>query len=223
MIKKSWFFFYILILISVSSLIRNVVSDPCYASGYTSPRPNQYLEFCTAYTGSSCCALAHDSDINDDFASAFANGLLCSNYFSILKPIFCIACNPKQPDYTDLTAQVVRVCQSYADQLYPLDNNAAITKYETCGMYLRGTNNSRYTDTNCQCGGASNNFYTALPFGDAQTFLNAMKPLFMENFAFEIVDPTIPGTLPCLNNSSNTAANLIMASIVLILAKLLLY
>jgi len=216
-IKKSQFFFYIL-LISVSTLIRNVISDPCYASGYSSAKPNQYLQFCTAYVGASCCALAHDSDISDDFASSFANGLFCSNNFANLKPIFCIACNPRQPDFTDLTTKTVRVCQSYADKLFPINDLTAMAKYDTCGMYLRGVNNSRYTDPACQCGGASNGFFTATPFGDAQTFLNAMVPLFMEDFTFQITS-----TLPCLNNSSNTAASLIMASIVLILAKLLLY
>jgi len=221
MIKKTQFFFYIL-LISVSTLIRNVLSDPCYASGYPSPRPNQYLQFCTAYTGSACCALAHDSDINDDFNSAFANGVHCLDNFAILKSLFCIACNPNQPNYTNTITNVVRVCKSFANQLYPIDNNEAMTKMDTCGMYLRGVNNSQYTDPNCLCGGNGNNFYTARPFGDAQSFLNAMIPLFMEDFSFIITDPTIDN-LPCLNNSSYTAANLIMALIVLILAKLLLH
>ncbi|GBG26803.1 Hypothetical Protein FCC1311_030252 [Hondaea fermentalgiana] len=151
-------------------------------------KPDPSLMQCYKFNTLSCCVSGHDSTILGVYSETLSAS--CLREYPLLEHFFCFGCHPEQPTFTlsNVAEPEIRVCQSLADALFELD-------LERCGISI-GIANSLMNASNpapdWEIGfhEPSDERQVIIPkkvFKDSETFLNAIKPPYFENYKVVIV------------------------------------
>jgi len=155
------------------------------------PKRARYLKFCQDYNTEACCIPGHDLENQVQFENLIDGlGPGCKNpmMYPEIRFFYCLGCDPKQPDYTDLSANPpeIRICKSFLEKLW------RDPAYEDCGVMASNEcphdqNGQPWDFDPFQCGDT-----LVLPkwqYGnDYLAFINAFKPPGMEEFNYTEVD-----------------------------------
>lgn len=96
-------------------------NNTCTMIGMPSRTPPVALTFCDMYRTDSCCDPAIDVEIQGYYDQLIRISPLCgaqrTKAHIALQYIFCYACSPKEPRYTDNDAQTITFCSSIASKI----------------------------------------------------------------------------------------------------------
>jgi len=123
------------------------ITEICYWSKEApkkAPTPKQYgrLHFCSNYNDESCCTLGHDNVQETNFYYAVNLGFFCPysrlsyfNNFPEFRQLFCLPCDPNQPNYMDPADGKLKICLSFAQRLLgTLENKNLLSTFDQCGL-----------------------------------------------------------------------------------------
>ena len=107
-------------------------------SNYNELQKNGYDYWCQFdddETEERCCSNTHDLFLRKtELDGIFPEECIDGEYrFPGLYQLFCLVCDPKQPDYVDATQKIIRICESRLKQYYGADLDGVTEAYEDCG------------------------------------------------------------------------------------------
>lgn len=103
----------------------------CLLTKLKCQKPIPSLTQCYKYNQESCCVAGHDAVIKDEYESLWSS--TCIREYANLEVLYCLGCNLNQGKFVNETTKVVRVCQSFADQLFDFTSSTR-TLYDNCGV-----------------------------------------------------------------------------------------
>lgn len=106
----------------------------CLLTSNHCQKPVPSLTQCYKYNQESCCVAGHDAVIKSSYESLWST--TCLREYANLELLYCLGCNLDQGKYVDATNKIVRVCQSFADELFDFSTSTR-TLYDNCGVLLK--------------------------------------------------------------------------------------
>jgi hypothetical protein len=110
-------------------------NNTCTLLGDVSRTPPVALSFCNMYRTDSCCDPAIDVEIQGYYDGLLQVSPLCgaqrTKAHIALQYIFCYACSPKEPSFTDNEAMTITLCSGIAEDADPIN-------FDDCGMVIPG-------------------------------------------------------------------------------------
>lgn len=110
-------------------------NNTCTLLGDVSRTPPVALSFCDMFRTDSCCDPAIDIEIKGYYDQLLQVSPLCSAQRTkahiALQYIFCYACSPNEPKFTDNDAMTITLCSRIAEEADPIN-------FDDCGLVIPG-------------------------------------------------------------------------------------
>eukprot|EP00908_Phaeocystis_cordata_P013495 Transcript_24557.p1 GENE.Transcript_24557~~Transcript_24557.p1 ORF type:complete len:221 (-),score=85.33 Transcript_24557:847-1509(-) len=170
----------------------------------------RYLKFCQDYNQEACCIPGHDMENQLQFENLIDGlGPGCKNpmMYPAIRYYYCLGCDPQQPEYTNESAQQIRVCKSFVDRIWRDGGK----EYEECGVMK---------SNDCPASWGDNDFDPYMCGDDliipnkeditntADKFMNFFKPPGLDDYTFVEVPDDDPAGCWTAKAFSSPAATL---------------
>ena len=112
-------------------------NDVCTLSGSSKAlKAYPSLVKCYRNNNAACCVSAHDQYIQDAMSSLLTSA--CEREYTELEHYFCYGCHYTEPEITDNTNKVIKMCESYVERLWGGAVDKPTSKFDECGMTVNG-------------------------------------------------------------------------------------
>mmetsp|Transcript_21103 Transcript_21103/g.27373 ORF Transcript_21103/g.27373 Transcript_21103/m.27373 type:complete len:224 (+) Transcript_21103:77-748(+) len=188
----------ILLFISLIFLLANGRDETCLLTEDDPANLEYPLQFCHMYPDTTCCLLAHDGEIEGYYLDMLDIGGDCSREITdakdAIRTLFCLACSPLQPKYTNSSNEEIFICKSLAEKIFP-------TYFDDCGIVVPAARGDDCAGDDTIVPGA----YYGSGIAGAQRFLDdngGAKPVYFENWTVTIVDDSSDNHVECYTGSA---------------------
>ena len=123
---------YLYILFFIIIQIKTDDNNKCSLTRRPSADPFPSLLKCYKYNNEACCLSVHD-----DYIDTYINQILspsCVRKFPLFEILMCFGCHPNEFKYINTTEKELRICKSFAEELWGPDLNDSSTVFDQCGF-----------------------------------------------------------------------------------------
>ena len=142
------------------------------------PFPN--LKKCYKHNEAACCNIINDATISEYIQSYIPED--CLRLFPELEDLLCFGCSSDEANFRDDDNMEIRICKSFAEEIWKGDLNEPSTRFDGCGLLSEDNNFSKNDE---------DEFGYIIPskvFSNFEEFINALKIPYYEEYKITYVD-----------------------------------
>ena len=110
----------------------NLDDDICTLTGKPRADPYPSLLKCYKYNNEACCLSVHD-----DIIDTYINDILspsCIRKYPFFEILMCFGCHPNEHNYINKTTNEIRICKSFAEEMWGGDLDKPSSVFDQCGF-----------------------------------------------------------------------------------------